>query len=60
MAASTYFIWQERNNRVHEKPSRDEDQVAKVIVEMVRSKLASIKFKKKVRVDRMKMTWKIA
>ena len=60
LASSAYFIWQERNNRIHAKPSRDEDQVAKVIAEMVWSKLASIKFKKKARVDRMKNIWKIA
>ncbi|GJW64978.1 reverse transcriptase domain, reverse transcriptase zinc-binding domain protein [Tanacetum coccineum] len=47
LASSAYFIWQERNNCIHFKPSRNEDQVAKIIVEMVRLKLASINFKNK-------------
>ncbi|GJY37195.1 hypothetical protein Tco_0422573 [Tanacetum coccineum] len=59
LASSAYFIWQERNNR-HSKPCRNEDQVAKIIVEMVRHKLASINFKNKERVRLMKAIWKIA
>ncbi|GKA97206.1 hypothetical protein Tco_0825100 [Tanacetum coccineum] len=47
LALSVYFIWKECNNRIHSKPSRNEDQVAKIIVEMVRLKLASINFKNK-------------
>ncbi|GJW35941.1 hypothetical protein Tco_0058861 [Tanacetum coccineum] len=50
----------ERNNRVHAKPSRNEHQVAKIVVEMVRLKLASISFKNKLQVRQMKATWKIA
>ncbi|GJR59950.1 sodium/hydrogen exchanger 6 [Tanacetum coccineum] len=60
LASSAYFIWQERNNRIHSKPSRNEDQVAKIIVEMVRLKLASINFKNKESVRLMKAIWKIA
>ncbi|GJV50687.1 hypothetical protein Tco_1446428 [Tanacetum coccineum] len=60
LASSVYFIWQERNNRIHSKPSRNEDQVAKIIVEMVRLKLTSINFKNKESVRLMKVIWKIA
>ncbi|GJW39041.1 hypothetical protein Tco_0064886 [Tanacetum coccineum] len=60
VASSANFIWQERNNRVHAKPSRNEHQVAKIVVETVRSKLASISFKNKLQVMQMKATWKIA
>ena len=60
LVSSAYFIWQERNNRVHVKPSRNEDQVAKIIVEIVRSNLASIRFKNEARISQIKATWKIA
>ncbi|GKA60494.1 hypothetical protein Tco_0759901 [Tanacetum coccineum] len=59
VALSANFIWQERNNRVRAKPSRNEHQVAKIVVETVRSKLASISFKNKLQVRQMKATWKI-
>lgn len=60
LAASTYFVWQERNNRIHGKGERQPDRVAQVILDMVRLKLASIRFKKSIRVDQIKRTWKIA
>ena len=56
MAASSYFVWQERNNRVHGKGDRTPEQVAKIVVDMVRLKLASIRLKKKPRVDKMRST----
>lgn len=43
---SSYFVWQERNNRIHVKGERNAEQVSKVILDTVRLKLASIKFKK--------------
>ena len=60
MAASSYFVWQEQNNRFHGKGERQLDEVAKIIVDMVRLKLASIRFKKSTRVEQMRRTWKIA
>ena len=60
VAASTYFVWQEYNNRIDGKGGRQPDGVAQVILDMVRLKLASIRFKKSIRVDQMKRTWKIA
>ena len=60
LAASSYFVWQERNNRIHGNGTRNPDVVARVILDMVRLKLASIHFKKKVCVEKMKRTWKIA
>ena len=56
VAASSYSVWQERNNRVHGKGDRTPEQVAKIVVDMVRLKLASIRFKKKHRVDKMRST----
>ena len=60
MAAASYFVWQERNNRIHGKCGRQPDEVAKSIVDTVRLKLATIRFKKNARVEQMKRTWKIA
>ncbi|GJR49738.1 sodium/hydrogen exchanger 6 [Tanacetum coccineum] len=60
VAASSYFVWQERNNRIHGKGDRRPEQVTKIVVDIVRLKLASIRFKKKARVDRMHSTWKIS
>ncbi|GJY49962.1 hypothetical protein Tco_0439918 [Tanacetum coccineum] len=45
-AASCYFIWQERNNRLFKNQKRSEDQVIEVIKSTVRLKLLSCKFKK--------------
>ncbi|GJY03689.1 reverse transcriptase domain, reverse transcriptase zinc-binding domain protein [Tanacetum coccineum] len=44
-AASCYFIWQERNNRLFKNIKRSEDQVIEVIKSTVRLKLLSCKFK---------------
>ncbi|GJV75755.1 reverse transcriptase domain, reverse transcriptase zinc-binding domain protein [Tanacetum coccineum] len=59
VAAVSYYIWQERNNRIHGKGERHHDQLVKVIKEVTRLKLASIKFKKSVRVEKLRATWKI-
>nr|GEU55204.1 retrotransposon protein, putative, Ty1-copia subclass [Tanacetum cinerariifolium] len=45
-AASCYFIWKERNNRLFVKQKRSYDQITKVIQSNVRLKLLSCKFKK--------------
>ena len=59
LAAVSYFVWQERNNRVHGKDERNVDQLSKIITDTVRLKLASIRFKKKDRVEKMCKTWRI-
>ncbi|GJX34832.1 hypothetical protein Tco_0246389 [Tanacetum coccineum] len=45
-AASNYFIWQERNNRLFMMTSRSRDQVINIIKSNVRLKLLTCKFKK--------------
>ncbi|GKA19305.1 hypothetical protein Tco_0699220 [Tanacetum coccineum] len=60
VAASSYSVWQERNNKIHGKIDRRPEQVTKIVVDITRLKLASIRFKKKARVDRMHSTWKIS
>ena len=57
--ASMYFVWQECNHRIHGSGIRIPDQVAKIIFDMVRLKLASIPFKRKPKVDQMRRTWRL-
>ena len=59
LTVASYFLWQERNNRIHDKGNRSTEQVKNVIVDVVRLKLTSIKFKKNIRVEKMKETWKL-
>ncbi|GKE12633.1 hypothetical protein Tco_1416184, partial [Tanacetum coccineum] len=43
-----------RNNRIHGKGDRNQDNVTSSVIDTTRLKLASIRFKKNARVDRMK------
>ena len=45
VAATSYFLWRERNDRIHVKGDKKVEQVSKYVAD-VRLKLASIKFKK--------------
>ncbi|GJX56776.1 reverse transcriptase domain-containing protein [Tanacetum coccineum] len=53
VAASSYYVWQERNNMIRNKGTRNVEQLGNVILDVVRLKLASIKFRKKIRVDKL-------
>ncbi|GJU52788.1 uncharacterized protein Tco_1226502 [Tanacetum coccineum] len=57
IAASSYYIWQERNNMLHMNCSRSVEQLASAILDMVRLKLGTIKFKRNARVAKLKTTW---
>ncbi|GJR59309.1 hypothetical protein Tco_1501471 [Tanacetum coccineum] len=46
VAATTYFIWQEHNNRMFKKSKRSVEQVADCIINVVWLKLLSCKWKK--------------
>nr|GEU32489.1 hypothetical protein [Tanacetum cinerariifolium] len=46
IAASVYFIWQERNNRLFNNDKRTADQVIECIMSSIRLKLMSCRFKK--------------
>ncbi|GKB40018.1 tetratricopeptide-like helical domain-containing protein [Tanacetum coccineum] len=59
-AAATYFIRQERNNRIHGKEARRVNQIRDTIVKVVRMKLMTIRFKKNLNVTRMFQIWKIS
>ncbi|GJU10631.1 hypothetical protein Tco_1133027 [Tanacetum coccineum] len=58
-AASCYFIWQERNNRLFVKHKRSPDQVIEAIKTTVRLKLLTCKFKKTKMVESMLHCWKL-
>ncbi|GJY74124.1 hypothetical protein Tco_0478555 [Tanacetum coccineum] len=49
-AATSYFLWCERNDRIHGKGDKKVEQVSKYVADSVRLKPASIKFKKNARV----------
>ncbi|GKE89681.1 hypothetical protein Tco_1567156, partial [Tanacetum coccineum] len=46
VAATSYYIWLERNRRLFKKKTPSPDQIVKVILSMVRLKLVTFKFKK--------------
>ncbi|GJY70577.1 hypothetical protein Tco_0474280 [Tanacetum coccineum] len=60
MAASTYFIWQERNNRMFKKVKRSLDQVVDCIINSVRFKLMTCKWKKTKAALELAKLWKLA
>ena len=59
-AASTYVIWQERNNRIFKKVKRSEDQVVDFIKSTVRLKLLTCRFKKTSNVIDLVRVWKLS
>ena len=60
VAASTYFIWQERSNRIFKKKSRKVEQVTDVIIATIRLKVISLRFKKSMKVAKVLDVWKIS
>ncbi|GJW40183.1 reverse transcriptase zinc-binding domain-containing protein [Tanacetum coccineum] len=57
VAASTYYIWQERNWRLFNKGKRSLDQVYDCIKSSVRLKLLSCRFKKSKSGDKVARLW---
>ncbi|GJR04765.1 putative reverse transcriptase domain, reverse transcriptase zinc-binding domain protein [Tanacetum coccineum] len=58
-AASCYFIWQERNERLFRKKKRSHDQVIDVIKSNVHLKLLACRFKKSPYVQTLLHLWKL-
>ena len=58
--SGVYFVWRERNYRIHGKGDQNSEQVARYALDSVRMKLASIKFKKNARVKKLMETWKLS
>ncbi|XP_022015041.1 uncharacterized protein LOC110914561 [Helianthus annuus] len=59
VAASTYFIWQERNNRLFSNIQRKEETVAQVILDMVRLRIMGFKIERDVNHRKLLETWRI-
>ena len=59
VAATAYFIWQERNNRLFANHARPPDILANVIKTTVRARLLKLKFKRNARVQSILSAWKI-
>ena len=59
-AATTYFIWKERNSRLFKKQTRSEAQLVDVIKPTVRLKLLSCRFKKTANMIDLVRVWKLS
>ena len=59
LAATTYLIWKERNDRIFKKRKRSREQVVESILATVRLKLLTFTFKKSKRVETMLHAWKL-
>ena len=58
-AATSYFIWQERNNRIFKQQRRSESQVIDLIKLTVRLKLLTCRFKRKTNVLELVRVWQL-
>ncbi|GJQ93952.1 hypothetical protein Tco_0005091 [Tanacetum coccineum] len=58
-AASSYFIWQERNNKLFKNQKRSKDHIIEVIKSTVRLKLLTCKFMKTNNVKAFLQLWKL-
>ncbi|GKB75228.1 hypothetical protein Tco_0942123, partial [Tanacetum coccineum] len=59
VAASTYFVWQERNNRLFKNNNRSVKQLIKCTTSSVRLKLLSCRFKKSNEGVRFAQLWSL-
>nr|XP_043615900.1 uncharacterized protein LOC122587799 [Erigeron canadensis] len=59
LAAAVYYIWQERNKRMFGNHTRPPDTLKDIIVENVRLRLASVKFKESSKTKRMLEVWRL-
>nr|GEV51275.1 hypothetical protein [Tanacetum cinerariifolium] len=57
VAATTYYVWQERNWRLFKKGKRSPDQIVECIKSSVRLKLLSCKLKKSKNGERLARLW---
>ncbi|XP_022019065.1 uncharacterized protein LOC110919095 [Helianthus annuus] len=59
IAASTYFVWQERNNCLFSNAFADQKVVIQKIKETVRLRLMGFKFRRQPSIESILRTWKI-
>nr|XP_043633197.1 uncharacterized protein LOC122604367 [Erigeron canadensis] len=59
IAATSYFIWQERNSKLFSNKSRQVDQIRDLIASTVQLKLVTLRFKNIVMVNRFIEAWNL-
>nr|XP_043619801.1 uncharacterized protein LOC122591606 [Erigeron canadensis] len=59
LAATVYFVWQERNNHMFTNNQRPPEQLIKAIVDTVRLRLVTIKFKGREKLKKLLEDWKV-
>ncbi|GJY01937.1 putative reverse transcriptase domain-containing protein, partial [Tanacetum coccineum] len=59
LAASSYYIWRERNNRLFKGTRRSPEELRDLIIVTVRLKLVSFRFKNTMTVQRLLALWKM-
>nr|GEU39555.1 hypothetical protein [Tanacetum cinerariifolium] len=59
LAATSYFIWLERNNRVFKKVKRSPEDIRDIIMVTVRLKLITFRFKNTTMVNKLLSKWKM-
>ncbi|XP_022030979.1 uncharacterized protein LOC110931895 [Helianthus annuus] len=59
VAATAYFIWQERNARLFKNQMRPPDHLCQVVINTVRYKLTGVRLKRTDKVARLLQEWEI-
>nr|GEV40701.1 reverse transcriptase domain, reverse transcriptase zinc-binding domain protein [Tanacetum cinerariifolium] len=59
LAATAYFIWSERNNRLFKNVRKSPEELKDLMMVVVRLKLTTFRFKNKVEVMSMLAKWKL-
>ncbi|GJS95673.1 RNA-directed DNA polymerase, eukaryota, reverse transcriptase zinc-binding domain protein, partial [Tanacetum coccineum] len=59
LAAAVYFIWQERNMRLFNNCSRDENELFKTMCEEIKAKMVSLQVKQSKQVLQAEVEWNI-
>ncbi|MFS8002559.1 hypothetical protein Hanom_Chr13g01203461 [Helianthus anomalus] len=59
VAASAYFVWQERNNRLFSANKRNVAQLIEVVLMTVRMKLHTMKFRRTNSVNQILSEWSL-
>nr|XP_043613082.1 uncharacterized protein LOC122585046 [Erigeron canadensis] len=59
LAATVYFVWQETNNRMFTNNQRPPEQLIKAIIDTVRLRLVTIKFKAGEKLKKLLEDWKV-
>nr|XP_043630559.1 uncharacterized protein LOC122601889 [Erigeron canadensis] len=59
LVASVYFIWQERITRLFKKRKRTKEELVQVVIETIRFKLMTFRFKNNSRVERAMVVWRL-